>query len=65
MIEEEFMASKVSISDQSAMLFLDYRKSPVMCDSPLYARNMFYRHWLIKNLLESMAGHNIARLEEM
>ena len=34
----------------------------MMWDSPLYARNMFYYHWLIK---KPMAGQNIARLEEI
>ena len=32
-------------------------------DAPLYAVNMFYYHWLIKNLLWPMAGQNIARRE--
>ena len=36
---------------------------PLMWDSPLYAVNMFYYHWIIKKLLQPMAGQNIARLE--
>ena len=27
--------------------------------------NMFYYHWLIKKLLQPIAGQNIARLEEI
>ena len=36
-----------------------------MWGSPLYTRNMLYYHWLIKKLLQPMAGQNIARLEEI
>ena len=35
----------------------------MMWDSPLYAMNMFYYHWLIKKMLWPMAGQNIARQE--
>ena len=35
----------------------------VMWDSPLYAVNMFYYHWLIKKLIVPVKGQNIARLE--
>ena len=35
--------------------------SLMMLDSPLYAVNMFYCHWLIKKLLWPMAGQNTAR----
>ena len=33
------------------------------CDSPLYAVNMFYYHWLIKKLFGPMTGQNRARWE--
>ena len=32
-------------------------------DAPLYAVNMFYYHWLMKNLLWPMIGQNIAGWE--
>ena len=35
-----------------------------MWDSPPYAINMFYYIWLIKTLLRSIAGQDLARLEE-
>ena len=35
----------------------------LMWDSSLYAVNMFYYYWLIKNLLWPMAGQNKARQE--
>ena len=38
---------------------------PVMCGYPLYAVNMLYYHWLIKKLLQPIAGQNIARLKEI
>lgn len=36
----------------------------MMWDSPLYTMNMFYYNWLIKNLLQHIAGQNIAGLEK-
>ena len=42
--------------------YLD-RKEKIMWDSPVYAVNVFYYHWLIKQLLWPMAGHNLARQE--
>ena len=36
-------------------------KHLMMWDSPLYAVNMFYYHWLIKKLIWPMTGQNIAR----
>ena len=36
----------------------------MMWDSPLHVVNTFYYHWLIKKLLLSMTGQNIARQAE-
>ena len=43
-------------------VFLREQKSDVGIP---YAVNMFNCHWLIKKLLQSIAGQNVARLEEM
>ena len=40
-----------------------YLLAGVMCDSPLYAVNMFYYHWLVKKLFWPMAGQNRGRQE--
>ena len=37
----------------------------MMWDSPLYAVNIFYYHWLITKLFQPMASQNIGRLEEI
>ena len=36
-----------------------------MWNSPLYAMNMFYFHWLTKKLLWPKPEQNIVRLEEI